>query len=369
MAPAAVERWKYAQQVENRLKGLLTDKNKLPSYNEIEGLLQELVGLYLRLLCEANVCRFRIACEATIFLDFQYAHDTEVEERLWQAHVSINKRYRMMLDAFRKPEKSQHLVEKRNVEKHYVDFIKTSQYFYKGYIQRLASHFSAMQSLRRIAHRLSLQTLTADARVRVTPELEEMIEASCHESLLRLGDLSRYRNQVRAKDRSWEPAMGYYALANDLCPDKGGAHNQMATIALSEGDHLGAVYHLLRAIIIKEDHPCARANLGTEFKKIVRKQRRSQDKTDSLQTLIGWFVLLQARFHEGQEFSTRQELEKEVLSRLALLLRDQSFGDDFEKIVIVSIAAHALAAERVHGELSLHRSKSTLTYAQKRSPT
>ncbi|KAE8446126.1 hypothetical protein EG329_012497 [Mollisiaceae sp. DMI_Dod_QoI] len=332
MASPVLQKWKYAQQVEAALRSLMNGQN-FPLYEEIEHLIKQL----------------RVACEATIFLDFEYATTVGVGQKLWDSHVLINNRYRKMLEAFRKPDKKQHVVERRKLEKHYVDFIKTSQFFYKGYIQRLASHFAGMPGLRRIAHRLSLETISVDERVQVTPEVEHLIETSCHSSLLRLGDLSRYRNQVRTKDRSWEPAMGYYALANDLCPDKGSAHNQMAVIALADGNHLNAVYHLFRAITVKDAHPLAKGNLEIEFKKIITawKQKRPQGKNDSLSTLVWWFVLLHARFHEGQEFSTREELEKEVLSRLALLLKEQSFGDILEKIVIVSIAAESFAGDRI----------------------
>lgn len=301
-------------------------------------------------LQDANQSRFRLACEATIFLDFEHSTTVRIGQKLWDAHVLINNRYRKMVDGFKKPDKKQHVVERRKLEKHYVDFLKTSQHFYKGYIQRLASHFAGMRDLRRIAHRLSLETLSADERIHVTPEVEGLIEASCHSTLLRLGDLSRYRNQIRTKDRSWDPAMGYYALANDLCPDKGSAHNQMAVIALADGNHLDAVYHLFRAIAVKEPHPLAEGNLEIEFKKII-KQKRLAGKNDSMSTLVWWFVLLHARFHEGQEFSTRQELEKEVLSRLAILLKEQSLGDVLEKIVIISIAAESFAAHRLSSNL------------------
>ncbi|KAF8865925.1 hypothetical protein BDZ45DRAFT_379194 [Acephala macrosclerotiorum] len=332
MASPAQQNWRYAQQVEAALRALMSGQ-AFPLYEEIEDLIKQL----------------RVACEATIFLNFEYATTTRIGQKLWDAHVLINNRYRKMVDGFKKPDKKQHVVERRKLEKHYVDFLKTSQHFYKGYIQRLASHFSGMQNLRRIAHRLSLETLSADERVHVTPEVQGLIEASCHSTLLRLGDLSRYRNQIRTKDRSWDPAMGYYALANDLCPDKGSAHNQMAVIALADGNHLDAVYHLFRAIAVKEPHPLAEGNLEIEFKKII-KQKRLAGKNDSLSTLVWWFVLLHARFHEGQEFSTRQELEKEVLSRLTILLKEQSFGDVLEKIVIISIAAESFAAHRLSNQ-------------------
>jgi len=294
----------------------------------------------------------RIACEVTIFTDFEYATKEEVEAKLWEAHISINTRYRKLVEAYRKGDQKKHVVERRKLEKRYADFIKTSQFFYKGYIQRLASHFTGMDGLRRIAHRLSLEVLSVDERHKVIPEVEHMIEMSCHATLLRLGDLSRYRNNLRTKDRSWEPAMGYYALANDLYPDSGSSHNQMAVIALAEVNHLHAVYHIYRALAVKEPHPLAKSNLELEFKKILSawKKDHAQPKTDSLGTLISWFCRLHAKFYEGVEFSTREELENEVLSRIARLLKEQTFGDTLEKFVLINVAAEAYAAERITGK-------------------
>ena len=293
----------------------------------------------------------------TIFLDFEFATKEGVENHLWDAHVLINSRYRKLVTHYRNVEQKKS-VERRKLEKRYVDFIKTSQFFYKGYIQRLASHFAGMKGLRRIAHRLSLQTLTTDQRVQVSSDVEHLIEMSCHATLLRLGDLSRYRNQLRTKDRSWEPALGYYGLAGDLYPDSGSSHNQMAVIALAELNHLDALYHLYRAIAVKEPHPLARGNLEIEFKKITtlwEKNSVSQTRNDSEATLILWFVRLHAKLYKGVQFSTHDELENEVLSRLVCLMKEQSFETTLEKFVLTNIAAEYLAAEKVQGKpIQLH---------------
>lgn len=250
-----------------------------------------------------------------------------------------------------------HKVEKRKLEKHYADFLKTTQFFYKGYIQRLASHFGGLKDLRRIAHCLALETLSADSAVATTPALALLIDTSCHRTLLHLGDLSRYRNELRTKkpSSSWEPALGYYALARDLCPHEGSAHNQMAVIALADQNHLDALYHLYRAIAIQQPHPLARGNLEIEFKKITsiwekkEKQIVLHAKTDCEAALILWFVRLHAKFYKGTDFASHDELENEVLSRLALLLKEQSFEQTLERIVIINIAAEFLAGERVKG--------------------
>jgi hypothetical protein len=307
--------------------------------------------------------RLRSACEATIFLDFEYATKEGVESHLWDAHGLINARYRKMVTHYRNVEQNK-AVERRKLEKRYVDFIKTSQFFYKGYIQRLASHFVGMKGLRRIAHRLALETLAVDERVRASSHVEHLIEMSCHATLLRLGDLSRYRNQLRTKDRSWDPALGYYGLAGDLYPDSGSSHNQMAVIALAETNHLDALYHLYRAIAVKEPHPLARGNLEIEFKKITtswEKNSVSQMRNDSEATLILWFVRLHAKLYKGADFSTHDELENEVLSRLVLLLKEQSFEATLQKFVLTNIAAEYLAAEKVKGKPIQLPNRSPLT--------
>ncbi|EPE34090.1 TPR-like protein [Glarea lozoyensis ATCC 20868] len=333
MSAQVMEKWSCALKIEKDLSSLL--KDKAPRFDDVETLIEKL----------------RLTCEGTIFLDFEFAQKESVERHLWDAHIKINGRYRKVVDHYRQGDKKKNVVERRKVEQRYVDFIKRSQFFYKGYIQRLASHFSGMKELRRIAHRLSLEALCVDERVKVSPEVEKLIDMSCHATLLKLGDLSRYRNNLRTKNRSWEPALGYYSLANDLDPNNGSAHNQMAVIALADGHHLDAVYHLYRAVAVNEPHPLAKGNLEIEFKKITAgwEKQRSQLKSDSLTTLVWWFVLLHARYYEGADFATREELEKEVLSRMALLLKEQQFGDTLEKFVLINIAAEYFAGEQVKG--------------------
>ncbi|EKD17846.1 hypothetical protein MBM_03618 [Drepanopeziza brunnea f. sp. 'multigermtubi' MB_m1] len=327
-SPAA-QSWALVQQLEAQIKGLM--KNRDPTYKEIDNGMVEL----------------RTACEAVQFADFSFATSVEVEQRLWSVHTMINNRYRKVMEHSKKANKTH--VERRATAKHYADFIKTSQYFYKGYIQRLASHFDGLENLYRIASRLSLSTLTADQRVKVSPDIRPLIELSCHATLLHLGDLSRWRNSFRTKDRSWEPAMGYYALANDLRPTDGAAHSQMSVIALSEQNHLDAIYHLYRALTTENPHALAKGNLETEFKKIISawEKKVPQQNNDKLRMLCWWYVLLQAKFYQGVEFAaTQKELEREILSRLALLLKGQSFGATLEKLVIVNIAAQHFAYAR-----------------------
>ena len=106
--------------------------------------------------------------------------------------------------------------------------------------------------------------IISDLSVQSAPKTAEeslrtRILQSCHATLIRLGDLSRYREtELVAKDRNWGPAIGYYDLAMVIYPASGASHNQLAVIALADGNHLRATYHLYRALSAHEPHPSAR---------------------------------------------------------------------------------------------------------------
>ena len=42
--------------------------------------------------------RYRMSCEGLILEDFEFAYNHEIEQKLWDAHVKINKRYQKMLN-------------------------------------------------------------------------------------------------------------------------------------------------------------------------------------------------------------------------------------------------------------------------------
>ena len=314
-------------------------------------------NLIRRLEIKALIFTYRMyeACLTASFLDFFYVtiKGLGVGKRLWDVHVAINNRYRKLVDTYRKSQNEQmtNSVEHRKVERRYAAFLKTSQYFYKCYIQRISSHYGGVPGLRRIADRLSLDISSVDEAVMVDGEMALALQISCHSTLLHLGDLSRYRNMLRTQDRSWKVAIAYYNLADALCPDIGSAQNQLAVIALADANHLDAVLHLYRATTAKEAYPLARGNLEIEFKKISTAwdKQRSLPQTNSLNTLTWWFVLLHSRYYEGKIFSTREELENEVLSRLRVLLKTQSFDDILEKFVLINVASQTVALKRVDG--------------------
>jgi hypothetical protein len=77
---------------------------KEPTFAEISHFLSESVNAahFLALTARPRLktvlfYRFRTICQNTILLDFDTARDTDVESRLWEAHLKVNNRFRKLL--------------------------------------------------------------------------------------------------------------------------------------------------------------------------------------------------------------------------------------------------------------------------------
>ncbi len=95
---------------------------------------------------------------AATFADIRYAHENAVEDKLWHTHVCINNEYRKAT-AYLKS--TSQMVVLRNVEKQYAKHLKTAQYFYKGFIERLSARYRLPQ-LQRIAHCMKSESIKVD---------------------------------------------------------------------------------------------------------------------------------------------------------------------------------------------------------------
>ncbi|CRG87105.1 Protein SMG7 [Talaromyces islandicus] len=344
MAAAFKNAWQCADQAEKELLKTLADKE--PTFAEITHCLNE----------------FRQACQNAIFVDFDAAALKNAEPRLWDAHVKINARFRKILARFRESTGNKKKpVERRKLEKHYLEFIKSSQKFYRGYIQHLSSHFGGVPELEQVARKFNFDNLSVDSPINLDPSLRQRILLSCHATLIRLGDLSRYRETeiVTGKPRNWGPAIGYYDLASVIHPASGASHNQLAVIALADGNHLRATYHLYRALSAQEPHPTSKGNLEIELRKILsawakRELIPREDAGIPGKALTPWFVYLHAQCYKGLDFTEHDELENEVLSQLAVDLKERSLEGALQKFVLINIAAEDFATTRSNNGESTH---------------
>lgn len=112
--------------------------------------------------------RYRAACEALTFSNFEHASANEVEQKLWTAHLKVNTIFRQehkivrpmlkktagrQADTAQLKRSKDHVVEMRKFQKNYLHFIKASQRYYRQYILNLDAHFDGIPELRRIAQK------------------------------------------------------------------------------------------------------------------------------------------------------------------------------------------------------------------------
>ncbi|EDN04849.1 conserved hypothetical protein [Histoplasma mississippiense (nom. inval.)] len=205
-------------------------------------------------------------------------------------HVKINTRFRKLLSRFRdQSAQKKRPTETRKLQSHYLNFIKSSQRFYRGYIQHLVSRFNCI------------------------PELEKL-----------------------AKELKFE--------------NSGMSHNQLAVIGLADGNHLQATYHLYRALSAREPYPTSNGNLEIEFRKVLAACAKGESigsSEDGKATLISMFIYLHAQCYKGVDFPEHDELENEILSQMAVDLKELSLHPPLlQKFCLINIAAEDYANAR-----------------------
>jgi len=302
--------------------------------------------------------RYRHLCQQCVFADFNDAEKPEA--RLWLAHTEGKRYFHGALSKLRK-QGGERVVETRQLIKLFLVWIKGSTSYYRTYISHLNATFGGIQELEEVAHHVKAEGLGESPSSPVAPELREKVLLSCHQSLIYLGDLSRYRaSEQLDKNPDYGPAIGYYGLACALRPSSGVGHHQRAVVALEQRHHLRAIYHLYRAMVVAYPHPNAANNLKLEFDKV----NAAWDKGELIQkglpndpdgpknAMTGWFVRLHGMCYRGDTFRGYDELERELLSQLAIVVKQPTADGLLMRMLMVNFAAQYGASEVFQGMLS-----------------
>lgn len=300
---------------------------------------------------------YRQISKQLIFADFESSAAVR-ETALWRAHSEGKKYFQRALSSFRKQPNDQ-VVATRQLVKLYSQFIKDSQRFYRQYVHDLNDAFGGIPELQAVAHQVKNYNAGGNSQPVLSPDLRKKVLYSCHQTLIYLGDLSRYRASDKLdKTPDFGPAIGYYGLACTLRPASGLGHHQIAVIALEQRDHLRAIYHLYRAMVVDEPHPNAASNLKLEFDKINASWDRGDliqkgspnDPESTKRTLVGWFVRLHSMCVKGEPFRGHDELEGEVVGQLAAELKHRSLGGTLTRMLMVNLASQHIAGEKYQSE-------------------
>lgn len=240
----------------------------------------------------------------------------------------------------------------RSVESLYNRFITTSQLFYKGYIQRLSQRYN-IESLHRVASAVDVEHGPQQDTINaMSPDTRDKVLRSVQETLTYLGDLARYRSQLRPNNRDNQSAVTYYSLAHDVVPDRGNALHQIAVTYLESEKHLDVVYYFLLALARTNPHPNAQRNLEAKLK-AAQSNRATATSSQSTQPILeGRVVQLFANYMMNPSFAGRDELEKTVVARLEQFLQAPHSTQVVVKIALVSMGAyHYAKCQGIQGPL------------------
>ncbi|ETN40687.1 uncharacterized protein HMPREF1541_04966 [Cyphellophora europaea CBS 101466] len=295
---------------------------------------------------EPTLAKFRDVSLDLFFQDIKVATSKDVETRLWAGHVKVNVSFRTYLASLRREENRKKTVERRKAEKMYLDFIKSSQRFYRGFIQRICSHFGNLGEIYSIASKMHLDITSVDAPIEASADQKRQLVRSCHTALIQCGDLSRYREiELNQKERNWGPAKGYYECAAELDPTSGRSFNQLSVMALADGDHFRALFYLYRCLAMPASFENAPGNLLTEVKKL----RNKSLSPASLETKLGDSEIPFLKFHgqcyASNGFPSSEAEEVGLLSRLSQVVTSQPCNASLRKLCLINIAASKHARE------------------------
>lgn len=273
----------------------------------------------------------------------------DVENRLWAGHLGVNQLFRQYLGTLRREENRKKTVERRKAEKLYLDFIKSSQRFYRGFIQRVCSHFDDVSEIYAVARKMHLDTTCVDPPVQINIGQKHQLIRSCHMALIQCGDLSRYREIELTsghKERNWGPAKGYYECAAELDPTSGHSFNQLSVMALADGDHFRALYYVYRCLAMPKRFPGAPGNLMSELKKLRKNQSAAK-----LDTKLGDSEVPFLKYHGRCYADSAPEIQAELddlLSKLSAVIAAEPCNVSLRKICLINISAskHAIESAR-----------------------
>jgi hypothetical protein len=302
---------------------------------------------------------YRQVGEALIFADYENGA-AKKEATLWHAHTDGKKYFHKALSGLRKQPNEQP-VAMRQLTKLYLQFLKDSLRFYREYVHKLSTTFGGIPELEAVAHQVKIDSQGESSQASVSPELRKKVLYSCHQTLIYLGDLSRYRASEKLdKNPDFGPAIGYYSLACTLRPASGMGQHQQAVVALEQRHHLRAIFHLYRALVAAEPHPLAANNLKLEFDKTNAAWDRGEliqkgqpnDPEASKRMLVGWFVRLHSMCYKGEQFRGYDELEREVLGQLGVELKLRPLDSTLMRMIMINLAAQYDAGEKFQGTSS-----------------
>jgi hypothetical protein len=278
----------------------------------------------------------RLHSVIVIMNDFSGSAEARLDMALWQAHSYVNAAFRKAADAV----DNAHVVQARRIQARWAAFLQTSQMFYITLIQRIGARFGN-EDLKTASVALGID-VGSWTEADISAELRDVVNQSVYFAIIRLGDLNRYHFENKQRDKYLTQAHVIYSFAQELRPEIGTAHHQMALVSdLQRADHLKLIYHFYMAANGAQATAMARQNLVSEFKKVL-----SKTAVANVDPMVIWFVRLHANLYLGNLKSAsaagkHAELENEVINRLERAVK--SPGDHMLSTLLTMVVVNMVA--------------------------
>lgn len=251
----------------------------------------------------------------------------------------------------------------RDTAKEFIVFIKGAQAGYNTLLRGINDKCPDISILGSIAGSYlngsnsgtSAPQLASNSRVYTVPDDKNAALAITRDSLIYLGDLSRWRHKAHVERQNptpqWQKARLYYELAHEVDPDSGMAKHQLFVLAQDDNKWFPALALLYQSLASAYPHPQAINNvemlltrrLTGPIDQLIKKVKPSNEEIPVVGTIRAWFLQLHVCFYRGLPFENHDEMESEVLTRLGQALKDDTDLDH----TLLSMALTNIAAEYV----------------------
>ncbi|XP_075989462.1 uncharacterized protein LOC142985268 isoform X2 [Anticarsia gemmatalis] len=189
--------------------------------------------------------------QKVLVLDLDYALDKKVEQDLW------NVGFKQQIEALQAISKDRKNPLRSEGQAMLSWVLQAAAGFYLCLLHQICSTFKLDLPFRRRASLLGLVEGWGAGESAVGARLPPPASARyiCQHCLVHLGDLARYRQQLRV-------AHTFYRHALVVSAHSGQPYNQLALVAWRRGRRLGALYWHVRSLHVRAPFPPAPANLA-----------------------------------------------------------------------------------------------------------
>ncbi|KAJ8734499.1 hypothetical protein PYW08_013749 [Mythimna loreyi] len=189
--------------------------------------------------------------QKVLVLDLDYALDKKVEQDLW------NVGFKQQIEALQAISKDRKNPLRSEGQAMLSWVLQAAAGFYLCLLHQICTTFKLDLPFRRRASLLGLVEGWGAGESAVGARLPPPASARyiCQHCLVHLGDLARYRQQLRV-------AHTFYRHALVVSAHSGQPYNQLALVAWRRGRRLGALYWHVRSLLVRAPFPPAPANLA-----------------------------------------------------------------------------------------------------------